>query len=704
MLGFHVGFGQSYYYQYQNYGYKDQNGSNKFLNQEQDDAGIGEGWKIVLDSAKTDRYSKSIKIPFAFSFAGVPVSHIKVSSTGFVTFDTTVSGTPSSQAENLPSTKLPDKTVSVWGINGKGSNDQVLTKAFGFSPFFQFWVKFSSYSTPGDTTGSWNYWAIVLEALTNKMYVVSMNSNNATGKFVAPKMFAGVQENQATGINFAPILNTLPSTNSFKDNKYYEIYFGNQLSRDLAMISLTGPDFVKANENAEIHYQYFNFSKDTVDSLYYCYRMNGGPVTKSKSTLKLKPSGIGEVVNVTFVKCTAPVGSNNLLEVWVQEPSGQEDQNHANDTLKMNILSVGGTWAKSKLLVESNTAAWCGECPAADLKLAAFKTKFNDSLILVKYHTLDNMSGNGDSLVNQFFEKTNSSSLNREIDKLGNLKPLVTQNITDSIISKKLLAAKSPVNVFLSNVKIDTLTGDFTFKVKVKFVDYCPANINVGGIAIENAVRGVGTGWDQVLAGSLSSNINSPFYAKANPLKSYYHDDVAWNLTGGIMGKKIAHNGVYKPGDSLEVSFAYKYPKILQTTIVSTSPYSPVGKIYSYGKPRDMKAVGYVSIENGNEMSYKILNANEQQTWDFAASVKKQITSKLTVYPNPTEGVFYAEVENGNYQINLFSVSGAKLMDENATAHFGVLKIDAANLNRGLYFVQIIAKSGLKFNSKIVVK
>ncbi len=705
LLGiFTTAFGQQYYPEYHYYGDVYGGNNTRLIEEPEDDAGSKDGWNVVLDSATSNKYSKAIKIPFAFFFNGVQVQYFKVSSTGFITFDTTVNGTPSDAAEMLPSSKLPDKTISVWGLNGKGSNDQVLTKVKGNSPL-QMWVKFSSYSSNGDTTGAWNYMAVVFEQISNRIYIVSMYHNNANGNYTPAIIYSGIQLNSTTAIN-TPIWikNQYPKTNQNSDNKYIEFNYGAQKNFDIKAASFTASDWVAATGDISYMFKYSSIGKDSVDSLNLCIRINGGTVKKSLMVYKnprIAPNGYNGLGLGSFIKSAAAAGDFNELEAWVESATGLVDEDHSNDTLKLKVLSVSGAGAKRKMLIEASTATWCGTCPPVNFRLGELKSRFGDTLVIVKHHSDDRMAGNGDSLVRKYFRNVGNLAINREIIKENILAITTPAALTEAEVSYLIKRDDySPVDIAVSNVKLDTLTRKFSFKVGLKFTDYCPGNIRIGGIAVEDAVRGIGTGWDQALASSVIADIKSPFYGQANPLKGYYHDQVAWNISGDVNGRKVNHNGIFNPGDTISYTFSYTYPALLAKTTITSSPYYPIGGIYSYGKPADMKAVGFVALDNGNEEKFLMLNAAEQKLWDATANAKNHTKNNITIYPNPSNGELNVAIKPGNYSVKLFNVSGAEMWSENTSSN-GVLQLNPT-VAAGIYFVQITATNGEVFHSTII--
>jgi len=156
-----------------------------------------QGWTTVLPTQSTPTWSASQAIPFAFNFNNSAETNYKVSSTGILTFDvaSTVAA-PSQSNAALPSALIPDKSVTVWGMEGNGGNDAILSKTFGTAPYRQHWVMFSSFSATGGT--GWVYWSIVLEETTNRIFVVDMRNYNTP-----LTLTVGVQVNGTTATSVA---------------------------------------------------------------------------------------------------------------------------------------------------------------------------------------------------------------------------------------------------------------------------------------------------------------------------------------------------------------------------------------------------------------------------------------------------------------------------------------------------------------------
>ena len=157
-------------------------------------SGMPAGWSTILGGSNSAPIWSSIEtIPFSFNFNGSPVTQYKVSSSGILTFTTGASTVPAYSNVAIPNASIPDQSVLVWGIQGSGSNDEIVTKTFGSVGSQQHWIWFASY-----TYGTlWTYWSIVLEEGSDKIYIVDQRTNGTIA------ITAGIQLNSTTAFSVA---------------------------------------------------------------------------------------------------------------------------------------------------------------------------------------------------------------------------------------------------------------------------------------------------------------------------------------------------------------------------------------------------------------------------------------------------------------------------------------------------------------------
>ena len=155
-------------------------------------SGLDTSWKLLLPAGSNSPvWSVIDSIPFSFTFNNNFVDQFKVSSSGVLTFDINSTIIPGFGNVTIPDPAIPNNSVMVWGLEGTGSNDNIVTKTFGNPGGQQFWVFFSSY-----TAGSWTYWSIVLEEGSNKIYIVDQRHSSSA----APAITAGIQIDSANAV------------------------------------------------------------------------------------------------------------------------------------------------------------------------------------------------------------------------------------------------------------------------------------------------------------------------------------------------------------------------------------------------------------------------------------------------------------------------------------------------------------------------
>jgi hypothetical protein len=176
---------------------------------------------IIAQSQAANSWSAPQTIPFAFQFAGTPVTQWKVSGNGVVTFDLGMALPSNNDA--LPSAQLSPMTIAgMWDAFTSAPptavGDVVRTNTYGSAPNRQQWIWYYSYEI-GSPNLSFNYWAIVLEETTNKIYVV--DQYGTTSPLMSSTV--GVQIDATTATMWSSSPNTPQSGNGsgVADNDYW---------------------------------------------------------------------------------------------------------------------------------------------------------------------------------------------------------------------------------------------------------------------------------------------------------------------------------------------------------------------------------------------------------------------------------------------------------------------------------------------------
>ncbi|MES2688811.1 MAG: BNR-repeat neuraminidase N-terminal domain-containing protein, partial [Bacteroidota bacterium] len=166
------------------------------------------GWGILIAPAiSTNQWSASFALPFAFQFYGNPVTSLRASANGLVSF----AANPSLADNNtdLPSGILPDSTIACFwdaftNTPATGNNDSVCWKVFGSAPNRQLWIKWATFESGSPSVSAVTY-SCVLEETTNNIYMVESD-------------FAVNISTALTSVTTGVQLNT--STAKQYDNKY----------------------------------------------------------------------------------------------------------------------------------------------------------------------------------------------------------------------------------------------------------------------------------------------------------------------------------------------------------------------------------------------------------------------------------------------------------------------------------------------------
>jgi len=689
-------FAQSYYHQKPQKG--NPGGVNKENDQENDNGG---GWVLIMDSAAKPSYSaiQALPIGFNFRFAGQSVTHFKVSSTGFLTFDTLAANAPITGPEALPSSNLPNQTISIWGMGSYGNNDKVICKVFGNPPNRQFWVKFYSMSTPGDSV-SYNYWSMVLEEGSHDIHLVSMN-HGAVRDYVSSKHSLGIQisASNATMVNGSPNILNSPLGDSYSDNFYYRFTYGNQPTTDVAVTSFHLPLLTLAGKSNAIKVVVKNEGAQAVTSLKLNYQLNAGPIqTFDLNGLNILPSsGSEDTLKVPGNLAAVTPGDIQRVKVWISNVNGGNELNTNNDSAAAHTTVYAGTAPKhSKVLLEYTTGAWCTDCPPADAVVEKMKKSLGDSLIVIAHHTLDGMALPGDSFVKEKLVSFPAAIVQR--DALPSNQEIAVEGTASwTSAVRNALQMQRWADMRLSNLQLDTF-GLLSWKLKVKMLDYvAKSDMRVGSVVVEDNRRGNGQAFDQQIANKYLIADGSTFKGKSSPLVGYFHQNVPVSSPTGIWGAPwLASAEVLKPGDSFEWNMNYRFDKLLKKEFMaSTAQYLPSGTdVFVSGKPIDMSVVSFLAL-NGQDGDRSILSVTQSRLWEVSLNNRNISKANMRIYPNPAnEQALLATDMAGEKRIVLLNAAG-RVIQEFTTRESAIL-ISTETLSDGIYYLQCVGADNAK--------
>jgi len=325
------------------------------LNTETDVVGQGNWTTIMSGPQSANSWSPNVTIPFAFNFYGLPVTQLKASQNGLVTFDVASTLLPNANT-NLPSALLPDNTIcGYWdeftGSAPTGSGDDIRTNTYGTAPNRQFWVRWYSFEM-GNPSVNFNYFSIVLEESSNKVFVVDQYGSTAGDL----SFTVGVQLNSSTAVQFGTN-NTAQAGNGsgLADNDYYEFSPIFLAPDNIGVSGLTSPlsPFNAGLNNVDVVVS--NYGNNSIASFDIGWEVDGIPQT----TFTYSGAPIAAGSNSAALS----IGSYNFpsngftdLKFWSLNPNGNIDGFFGDDTLEISVCaSLSGTYTIGGMTADYNT-------------------------------------------------------------------------------------------------------------------------------------------------------------------------------------------------------------------------------------------------------------------------------------------------------------------------------------------------------------
>ena len=633
---------------------------------------------VIANGTSTLSWSPVQTIPFPFDFDGAPVTQYKVSTSGVLTFTTSATTVPSFTNATIPNATIPDKSVMVWGLQGGAggsTNDGVISKTHGTAPYRQHWINFASYGAPGASGSQWTYWGIVLEETTNNIYVADLRT------FTTPlSLTIGVQVNSTTAVSVAGAPNT-PSlvTNGGNasdptDNMYYGFVQGTRPNDDIEMFTLgltnVGPAFTIAGT-------LYNHGADTLNSYDLSWTVdNGVTVNTATITSSILPGASGTFSHPTVWNTTPGAYS---LKVYSRAPNGNVDPHNDYDTLSAQLnIGTGNSVSKNPLLEEFTTAP-CQFCPDGAVQVEAALAA-TPAAIAVGLHACfgtDAMTiPEAVTYCQAFATGAPTATIDRvlfpgearvAISRAGGA--WVTRTATQATLG-------SPVDVTLIG-SYNATTRQVNVDLTANFVDFESGDLRVTLFVVEDHVRGVGAGYNQVNA--YNGVAGHPYFGAGNPIVNYDHRHVL--------------RDVYPTND------AWGDNTVIPSTPALNTPYTKnhTFNLNSAWNADSVSLVGFVSYYNANAGQREVLNAVEVKLGNIPTTVDeiKKDANSLNIYPNPTAdltNIAFNLSKPSAVTLTVRDITGKEVMSQN----FGMLAngqqmiaVNVANLSNGIYFTTL---------------
>ena len=323
------------------------------------------GVNIALGYEPTPVWSAVYPIGFPFVFNGDSVTHFKVSSTGVVTFDTTVTIAPPFGTVMLPNALIPDKSICITGIKASNTNSKVVLRA---EPLYNFytgtkrkWIMFNYFSdTTSNLYANTVFWSVVLEEQTNKIYIIDAY----TGVASTVQVSAGIQIDNTTAfvVPGSPAVPSLSGTDFYdNDNVYYEFSPGVDLQTDGAVTALPLYPYQEISSAPfTIPVKFRNLGTDTVHTVTLSYSVDGTLQQSQLFSGLSLPCGNSQVFNFSL-QWTPSVSGFYDIALEASGINNNTDADTSNNSLNTS-LNISSVLPARRALFEQSKGTWCSHC------------------------------------------------------------------------------------------------------------------------------------------------------------------------------------------------------------------------------------------------------------------------------------------------------------------------------------------------------
>ena len=632
-------------------------------------SGLDPSWTVILGpSQSSPAWSSTETIPFTFNFNGIAVTQYKVSSTGVLTFSTSVTAVPGAGNATLPDPAIPDNSVMVWGIQGTGANDNILSKTFGTSGSQQHWVFFSSY----DGGGSWSYWSIVLEEGSDKIYIVDQRHSSAAN----PQVTAGIQTDAttATMVSGSPTLSNVAGSSALPDdNHYYEFIYGSQSAIDAAGVAVTTfPYLILGNAPFTVSGEITNLGSSSITSMDINYSIDGASaVTESLSNLT-----INTYDNYTFDHSSTwnPSSSGTYdVAIWASNINGSSDMDPSNDTIT-GTVNVFTSFETRKPMLEVFTSSTCGPCVQGNINLATVLSNYPEQFSLLKYQM--SWPGNGDPYFTQegydrrVFYGVNSVP-RLEIDGGFDANPsgMTNQDFDD-------FAAIPSFTSLSANYSIGGQSVDVSITIDPL------ENMNSNNLTLYTGI------FEFLTYNNSSTNGEIEF---SNVMKKMLPDAGGYSINPLQAGVQVIEN----------FSFTFQGNYTLPA-----DANSPINHMLNHSV-EDFENLGVV-VWIQDDITKEILQST---TASLVTDVNGDLSSasKIMIFPNPTRDiatVAFQGLENSELQIKVINLLGEMVISERFTSssNLDYYNLNVSKLNSGIYNVLLISNGDITTKQLQIIK
>lgn len=659
------------------------------------------GWTVISKSATSQHYTNAIKLPFPVRFKNTLVTHFKASTTGILTFDTSVSGTPLGTIQTLPSTFIPNKSICVQGLKASKATSAIMMKVIGRAPKRQLWVKYLNFGTYQNISSDNVILSFVMEEERNNLFHIVSQQLKITDTSNLLFLSAGIQTNATTATKllqdifdwrigtYVPLgLATLGGTvrsllTKYYDNDFYTFYPTSRTGpTDIDLVNVEPLLGLVEGKPFKINLYYRNngFVSNWVDSTECGVSINGGSFQFQKYLGSNHSRTLPRRKRLPqLISHSGKAGDVLNIKVWLKHLGINADSNTYNDTFTIRaIVGSGKSNARRKILYEAFTSAQCATCPDNEHEADTMNINLKDTMISLYHHMDDMMARPWNDYYSVYFYNYHFCGYNRKLgSEITTCHDVFFWGEKSDDIREAAKSPYNPAKISIISKTFDTLSRKLDYTVQVEFSDYALSSFSIGSIISEDEQRGVGFGWDQKWT-SLPMLITGQ-----------KHKNVMIDCPGGIFGVPIADT-LIKPGKRYTQSFTYILPPKEIVTIPSTAVVSPTGLVVGRYDPKRINILFYVALNDDAYQLKEILNVDEINLLD---TIKPNSISEFTnsnneirFYPNPVSSKLYlfgSDFSNTNYSIS--DINGRRIAS-------GLVSKDIVNVEElaaGTYLLEL---------------
>ena len=619
-------------------------------------------YSFDIATSGNDVLSSWQTLPFSWSFYGQSVTGYFASDNGYITFDQSATTSEPSNT-TIPNSGGPNNAIyAFWDDLDYGSG-RIRAWDYGVAPNRIHCIQWDNMSRAGTNA---RITATLRIHESGKFDIIHDLSSGGTA--LTTNGTVGVENATGTLANqlqSAPMTQFPSLTSDYIDDYVYGYTYGTQHQYDLSVQTTDIKPAIAAGTYT-LSGRIKNYGSSAVSTFDLKYQVDNGPVmSDGTNTLILVPNG-GEYGYFHADQLNLPTaGSFYTLKIWCDNLNGNPDENHTNDTLTLDIVTVLGVNAPKKVVVEEFTATWCGACPTGLAYMDSLYTNFPNQVIGVANHSSDAFSFTTNNTLAEYYGVSGipTGMVDRSGNPFGAL-PLIYPTSWPNAFAARL-NEPCPVAVEVYST-YNWTTRQVDGQIVMNFVDYALGDMRAILYVTEDDLPGTQSG-----------------------IGAYTFNHILRALPLGEFGTTGLIPNLVNPNTNFVQNFSFTLPANID--------------------PNKVHLAGAVQRYNIEKRKHEVLNANSAGLDNgVSAASPTSETRSLGISPNPSNSLAAIQVEFAKPTTARFSMFNAmgqqiKLLKEGrfAAGNHHVW-FNVAELPAGVYYINVNSDLG-NFTEKLIV-